>query len=272
MTPTNGTYHAHQDDSHRTHPMVEARGLRKWYRTGAVPVEALRGVDVAVQAGEIVAIMGPSGCGKTTLLQCLSGLDDFDDGEVWIDGTALRGMTDRVKAALRARRTGFVFQAYNLLPVLNAVENVELPLLLAGLRGKEARARAARALESVGLEHRARHRPNELSGGQQQRVAIARALVNEPAVVWADEPTGNLDSESAVEILDLIERLNRTNRQTFVLVTHDGRVAERAQRILRMRDGRIESEERPVGSRAGSSIGAEHDPPPAGSTRAPWIH
>jgi putative ABC transport system ATP-binding protein len=272
MTPTNGTYHPHQEHAHRPHPMVEARGLRKWYRTGAAPVEALRGVDVAVQAGEIVAIMGPSGCGKTTLLQCLSGLDDFDDGEVWIDGTALRGMTDRVKADLRARRTGFVFQAYNLLPVLNAVENVELPLLLAGLHGKEARARAARALESVGLEHRARHRPNELSGGQQQRVAIARALVNEPAVVWADEPTGNLDSESAVEILDLIERLNRTNRQSFVLVTHDGRVAERAQRILRMRDGRIESEERPVGSRAGSSIGAEHDPPPAGSTRAPWIH
>ena len=212
---------------------------------GAAPVEALRGVDVAVQAGEIVAIMGPSGCGKTTLLQCLSGLDDFDEGEVWIDGTAIREMRDAQKADLRARRTGFVFQAYNLLPVLDAVENVELPLLLAGVRGRDARARALRALEAVGVEHRARHRPNELSGGQQQRVAIARALVNDPAVVWADEPTGNLDSESAAEILDLIGRLNRENGQTFVLVTHDLRVAERAGRILRMRDGRIEAEERP---------------------------
>ena len=225
--------------------IVEARGLRKWYRTGAVPVEALRGVDVAVQAGEIVAIVGPSGCGKTTLLQCLSGLDDFDEGEVWIDGAAIRQMRDAQKADLRARRTGFVFQAYNLLPVLNAVENVELPLLLAGARGKEARTRALRALEAVGVEHRARHRPNELSGGQQQRVAIARALVNDPAVVWADEPTGNLDSESAIEILNLIARLNRENGQTFVLVTHDRRVAERAGRILRMGDGQIVSEERP---------------------------
>jgi putative ABC transport system ATP-binding protein len=225
--------------------IVEARGLRKWYRTGEVPVEALRGVDVAVAAGEIVAIMGPSGCGKTTLLQCLSGLDDFDEGEVWIDGTPLRGMRDGEKSDLRARRTGFVFQAYNLLPVLDAVENVELPLLLAGLRGRDARARALGALEAVGLANRARHRPNELSGGQQQRVAIARALVNEPAVVWADEPTGNLDSESATEILDLLEQLNRLNGQTFVLVTHDPRVAERAGRILHMRDGLIELEERP---------------------------
>jgi putative ABC transport system ATP-binding protein len=230
--------------------IVEARGLRKWYRTGAAPVEALRGVDVAIQAGEIVAIMGPSGCGKTTLLQCLSGLDDFDEGEVWIDGTAIREMRDAQKADLRARRTGFVFQAYNLLPVLDAVENVELPLLLAGRRGRDARTRALSALKAVGLEHRARHRPNELSGGQQQRVAIARALVNDPAVVWADEPTGNLDSESAVEILDLVERLNRENGQTFVLVTHDPLVAERARRTLRMRDGRIETEERRTNSRA----------------------
>jgi putative ABC transport system ATP-binding protein len=264
MTPGNGAY--------PTHPIVEARGLRKRYRTGAVDVEALRGVDVAVQPGEIVAIMGPSGCGKTTLLQCLSGLDDFDDGDVWIDGTSLRGMSDSVKADLRARRTGFVFQAYNLLPVLNAVENVELPLLLAGLRGKDARARAQRALAEVGLEQRARHRPNELSGGQQQRVAIARALVNEPAVVWADEPTGNLDSESAVEILELIERLNRTNGQTFVLVTHDARVAGRAQRILRMRDGRVESEERPARQPGTNGARPDRDTPSSGSPRAPWIH
>jgi putative ABC transport system ATP-binding protein len=268
MTSTNGT-HALEP----TRPIVEARGLRKWYRTGAVPVEALRGVDVAVQAGEIVAIMGPSGCGKTTLLQCISGLDDFDEGEVWIDGTPLRGMRDSVKADLRARRTGFVFQAYNLLPVLNAVENVELPLLLAGQRGRDARARALRALEEVGLENRARHRPNELSGGQQQRVAIARALVNDPAVVWADEPTGNLDSDSATDILQLIERLNHQNGQTFVLVTHDARVADRAQRILRMRDGRIESDERPARPTGSPSTAVNGlDGPPGFFARAPWIH
>jgi putative ABC transport system ATP-binding protein len=228
-------------------PIVEARGLWKRYRgTGAV-VEALRGVDVEVSAGEIVAIMGPSGCGKTTLLHCLSGLDSFDEGEVSIAGTPLSAMSDDQKAALRARETGFVFQAYNLLPVLNAVENVELPLLLAKATGRDARARAMRALEAVGLENRAQHRPSELSGGQQQRVAIARALVNSPAVVWADEPTGNLDSESARDILDLMDQLNRTNGQTFVLVTHDPRVAERAHRVLRMHDGRIVQEERRLG-------------------------
>jgi putative ABC transport system ATP-binding protein len=249
--------------------IVAASGLRKWYRTGAAPVEALRGVDVAVQAGEVVAIMGPSGCGKTTLLQCLSGLDEFDEGEVWIDGTPIREMDDGQKADLRARRTGFVFQAYNLLAVLNAVENVELPLLLAGVRGRDARTWALRALEAVGVEHRAQHRPNELSGGQQQRVAIARALVNDPAVVWADEPTGNLDSESAAEILDLIERLNRDNGQTFVLVTHDPRVAERAGRILRMRDGRIESEERPSRPAVAAAASQEYAPHEARPPEAP---
>jgi len=224
-------------------PIVEAQGLWKRYHGVGVAVEALRGIDVSISPGEIVAIMGPSGCGKTTLLHCLSGLDDFDEGEVWVNGTPLRRMTDDQKAELRARQIGFVFQAYNLLPVLDAAENVELPLLLAGERGREARGRAMRALEAVGLEHRARHRPNELSGGQQQRVAIARALVNDPAVVWADEPTGNLDSESARDILDLLERLNRQHGKTFVLVTHDPRVAERAHRILRMSDGRIAAEE-----------------------------
>jgi putative ABC transport system ATP-binding protein len=225
-------------------PIVEARGLWKRYRGVGVTVEALRGVDVQVMPGEIVAIMGPSGCGKTTLLHCLSSLDSFDEGDVWIDGTPLRSMSDDRKAALRARQIGFVFQAYNLLPVLDAVENVELPLLLAGANGREARTRAMRALEAVGLEHRARHRPSELSGGQQQRVAIARALVNRPAVVWADEPTGNLDSESARDILDLMDQLNQANGQTFVLVTHDPRVAERAHRLLHMQDGRVVGEER----------------------------
>ena len=227
-------------------PIVEASGLRKRYRLGVVTVEALRGVDVAVRPGEIVAIMGPSGCGKTTLLHCLAGLDDFDEGDVVLAGSSLRGMSDDRKAAFRARHTGFVFQAYNLLPVLSAVENVELPLLLAGERGREARRRAYDALEAVSVGDRADHRPSELSGGQQQRVAIARALVNHPAVVWADEPTGNLDSEAAADILDLICTLNATEGQTFVVVTHASQVAERAHRILRMRDGRVEREERPA--------------------------
>jgi putative ABC transport system ATP-binding protein len=225
-------------------PIVAATGLRKSYRLGKVVVEALRGVDVAVRRGEIVAIMGPSGCGKTTLLHCLSGLDDFEAGEVILAGTPLRAMSDDRKAEFRARKTGFVFQSYNLLPVLSAVENVELPLLLGGVRGRDARRRATEMLELVGLGDRARHRPSELSGGQQQRVAIARALVNRPAVVWADEPTGNLDSEAAEDVLDLIADLNRANEQTFVVVTHAPQVAERAHRILRMRDGVIVRDER----------------------------
>ncbi|MDP8923699.1 MAG: ABC transporter ATP-binding protein [Chloroflexota bacterium] len=226
-------------------PIIRATGLQKRYHIGSVIVEALRGVDVTVERGEIVAIMGPSGCGKTTLLHCLSGLDDFDAGEVLLAGTLLKRMSDDQKAEFRARTTGFVFQAYNLLPVLTAVENVELPLLLAGVRGREARERARAVLDAVGLSAQTGHRPSELSGGQQQRVAIARALVNDPAVVWADEPTGNLDSESAEDILDLLVALNATKQQTFVLVTHAPQVAERAHRILRMRDGRIVREERP---------------------------
>ena len=223
-------------------PIVEARGLWKRYHLGRVVVEALRGVAVTVRRGEIVAIMGPSGCGKTTLLQCLSGLDDVDDGEILLAGASLRGMSDDRKAEFRARKTGFVFQSYNLLPVLSAAENVELPLLLAGIRGREARRRALAGLDAVGVRDRAGHRPSELSGGQQQRVAIARALVNGPAVVWADEPTGNLDSESAEDILDLICGLNAARGQTFVVVTHAPQVAERAHRILWMRDGSIVSE------------------------------
>jgi ABC-type lipoprotein export system ATPase subunit len=219
--------------------VIEARQLHKTYVMGRLRVPALRGVDLRIERGEIVAIVGPSGCGKTTLLHCLSGLEDFESGEVLLEGHSLAELTDGQKADQRARRMGFVFQSYNLLPVLNALENVELPLLLAGRSGREARRRAVRALEVVGLENRLRHRPSELSGGQQQRVAIARALAPEPAVIFADEPTGNLDSDSAEEVMQLIDRLNRDNGHTFVLVTHAREVASHAGRIVRMRDGEI---------------------------------
>jgi putative ABC transport system ATP-binding protein len=220
--------------------IIEAAGLRKIYINGQVKVEALRGVNFAVTHGEMVAIMGPSGCGKTTLLNCLSGLDDFDAGDVRIAGTSLRDMSDNRKTEYRAKSMGFVFQVYNLLPVLSAVENVELPLLVSGVRSGEARKRSLAALDLVSLAQWARHRPAELSGGQRQRVTIARALVNNPAIVWADEPTGALDSEAADEIMDLMCRLNKEQGQTVVLVTHAPEVGERANRIVRMRDGQIE--------------------------------
>jgi putative ABC transport system ATP-binding protein len=219
--------------------IIEAIGLRKTYTTGALTVEALRGVDIAVERGEMVAIMGPSGCGKTTLLNCLSGLDEFEGGEVRIAGMPLRDLSDNRRTAYRATHMGFVFQTYNLLPVLSAVENVELPLLVGGVRPREAHARAQEALETVGLGRWARHRPAELSGGQRQRVTIARALVNSPAIVWADEPTGALDSEAAGDILDLLCRLNAEMGQTLVMVTHAPEVGARAHRIVRMRDGAI---------------------------------
>ena len=222
-----------------TTAVVEAREVSKTYVTGRLRVPALRGVSLRIERGEIVAIVGPSGCGKTTLLHCLSGLEDFDSGEVLLEGQPLARLSDGQKADHRARRVGFVFQSYNLLPVLNALENVELPLLLAGRSSSEARKRALRSLEVVGLENRLRHRPSELSGGQQQRVAIARALAPEPAVIFADEPTGNLDSDSAAELMQLIDRLNRENAQTFVLVTHAREVADHAGRVIRMRDGEI---------------------------------
>jgi putative ABC transport system ATP-binding protein len=223
--------------------MVEARGVEKEYVTGGARIRALRGVDLSIPRGEMVAVMGPSGCGKTTLLNCLSGLDEFDGGEVLIGGESISGMSDRKRTRFRAERMGFIFQTYNLIPVLSAVENVELPLLVAGARPKEARAQALAALETVGIPEQANKRPNEMSGGQQQRVTVARSLVNEPAIVWADEPTGALDSETSGEIVDLLVKLNREQEQTFVLVTHDASVAGRAHRTIRMRDGLIEGEE-----------------------------
>ncbi len=222
--------------------IVDATGLQKTYDTGLVSVAALRGVDLHVKHGEMVAIMGPSGCGKTTLLNCLSGLDEIDSGQVLIDGTVLHDLPDDARSDYRARSMGFVFQLYNLLPVLSAVENVEMPLLVSGVNAGQARRRSMELLDMVGLSERANHLPAELSGGQRQRVTIARALVNEPSIVWADEPTGDLDSETANDIMDLMCGLNQDNGQTFVLVTHGDEIGARAHRIVRMRDGRIEDD------------------------------
>jgi ABC-type lipoprotein export system ATPase subunit len=220
-------------------PIVSAREVHKRFHLGKVEVHALRGIDIDVMPGEMVAVMGPSGCGKTTMLNCLSGLDEFDSGEVYVEGTSLREMSDRQRTNYRAHRMGFVFQTFNLLPVINAVENVELPLLVGGLRTADARNRAIAALEQVGLGDRLYHRPGELSGGQRQRVTVARALANEPALVWADEPTGNLDSAAAGDVLALMRSLNQENGQTFVIVTHDPEVGALCDRIVRMQDGEI---------------------------------
>jgi ABC-type lipoprotein export system ATPase subunit len=225
-------------------PIVEARSLRKTYETRAVRVDALRGVDLALEQGEMVAIMGPSGCGKTTLLNCLSGLDSIDDGEVLIAGTSLADMSDRERTDYRARHMGFIFQFYNLMPVLTAVENVELPLLVARVAPGEARRRSLEALDLVGLAERAGHVPDELSGGERQRVTIARSLVNDPAIVWADEPTGDLDSENAAEIVELMRRLNLERGLSFLIVTHDISVGRKTDRIVRMLDGEVVEEQR----------------------------
>jgi putative ABC transport system ATP-binding protein len=223
--------------------MIEAAGVQKVYEAGGLRVRALRGVDLGIARGEMVAIMGPSGCGKTTLLNVLSGLDDLSDGEVLVDGDSIGGMSDRRRTRFRAEKMGFIFQSYNLIPVLSAVENVELPLLVAGKKQKKARRWALDALEMVGLPEQANKRPSEMSGGQQQRVTVARSLVNNPSIVWADEPTGALDSETSKGIMDLLVRLNGEQRQTFVLVTHDAAVAARAHRTILMRDGNITSDE-----------------------------
>lgn len=227
----------------RQAPIIQARGVKKIYRSGQLRVEALRSIDMEVAKGEMVAIMGPSGCGKTTLLNCLAGLDTIDEGDIFIQGDNLRDLTDNQRTMYRAQHMGFIFQDFNLLPMLSAVENVELPMLVSRVPGRKARKRALALLDRVGLSDRARHRPAELSGGQRQRVAIARALTNEPAIVWADEPTGNLDSEAADDIMELLCRFNREFGQTLVLVTHALEVGQRADRIIRMRDGNIVSSE-----------------------------
>jgi putative ABC transport system ATP-binding protein len=222
-----------------TKAIIRAVGVNKAYDTGTTKVQALIDVDFAVNRGEMIAVMGPSGCGKTTLLNCLSGLDAVDTGQIWLEGKDLAKLSDRERTEYRARRMGFIFQVYNLLPVLSAVENVELPLLVAGTKPKVARVKANEALATVGLAEWASHRPAELSGGQRQRVTIARALVNDPAIVWADEPTGALDSKAADEIVALMRGMNQTRGLTLVLVTHDAEVGRRCDRIVRMHDGRI---------------------------------
>jgi putative ABC transport system ATP-binding protein len=213
------------------------------YRTHGIEVPALVDVSLEIRQGEMVAIMGPSGCGKTTLLNCLAGLDTIDSGQIAISGHDLATMRDSQRTDFRAKTMGFIFQSFNLLPVLTAVENVELPLLVLRERPHIARRKAREMLAAVGLSNRERHRPAELSGGQQQRVTIARALVNDPAIVWADEPTGNLDSEAAHEIMSLMAELNQARGHTFVIVTHAAEIGARTHRILTMRDGRIEQRE-----------------------------
>jgi len=219
--------------------VIRADGLTKIYRMGEVEVQALRGISLDVKRGEAVAIMGPSGSGKSTLMSILGCLDRPSEGEYILDGEQVAGLTDDQLASIRNRKIGFVFQSFNLLQRVSALNNVELPLGYAN-RPDEGKGRAAAALQAVGLESRMKHRPAELSGGEQQRVAVARALVNEPAILMADEPTGNLDSKVGQEIMDLLFKLNRERNTTLLIITHDQRIASQAQRTIRIRDGLIE--------------------------------
>jgi putative ABC transport system ATP-binding protein len=219
-------------------PILVAEGVRKVYRSGSDSVVALHGLDLVVPEGQFVAVMGPSGSGKTTLLNCVSGLDDIDDGRVLVGGLSIHELSDNERTKHRAKEMGFIFQAFNLIPVFTAAENVELPLLLAGVREHDARARARETLIRVGLGHRLDRRPMELSGGEQQRVAVARALAGEPRIVWADEPTGNLDSEMAAAVIELLGELH-ADGLSIILVTHDPTVAAHSDRLITVRDGRI---------------------------------
>jgi putative ABC transport system ATP-binding protein len=237
-------------------PILSASGVRKVYRTGGGEVVALDDLDIEVADGEFVSVMGPSGSGKTTLLNCLSGLDDIDGGAVRFDGQVLHEMSDLQRTRQRAATMGFIFQAFNLIPVFNAAENVELPLLLAGRAPKEARRRAVETLDRVGLGHRTDHRPMELSGGEQQRVAIARALAGSPRLVWADEPTGALDTETAGQVMALLRELHGDGL-TLVLVTHDPEIGASAPRLVRMVDGRI-IEDRRLDDGDGARLAEEH--------------
>jgi len=222
--------------------VIETHNLKKIYKMGEVEVRALDGIDIQIERGSIISIMGPSGSGKSTLMNLLGCLDRPTEGEYILDGVNVAKMKDDQLADVRNRKVGFVFQSFNLLPRQTSIANVELPLRYAG-ETKDRRAKAAYALQAVGLSDRMTHKPTELSGGQQQRVAIARALVNNPAIIMADEPTGNLDSKSGKEIMDLILNLNKTQKTTIIIVTHDPSIAEQTQRIIRLRDGKVLVEE-----------------------------
>ena len=219
--------------------IISAKDVHKIYGTGSLLVNALNGIDMEVGRGEMIAIMGPSGCGKTTLLNCLSGLDSINSGNIFVEQQPIHDLSDDKMSEFRSKSMGFIFQTYNLLPVLTARENVEMPLLISGMASKDAANQANEQLEAVGLLDWSTHKPGELSGGQRQRVAIARALVNKPAIVWADEPTGNLDSNNENEIMELLSFTNNQYNQTIVLVTHSDKVASKADRIVRMEDGII---------------------------------
>lgn len=224
--------------------MISAKEVRKSFGAGEAAVRALRGVTVGIERGEIVAVTGPSGCGKTTLLHVLSGIEPADEGEVWIGGEPLHRRSDKEVSKLRLAKMGFVFQQYHLIEVLDVLENVSLPLIARGVPDKEARRRAASALELVGLSDKLSARPSELSGGQCQRTAIARAVAGEPEIVWADEPTGALDTDNARQVVGLLRKLNEALGTTIVIVTHDASVAAVAHRIIRMENGRILPERR----------------------------
>ncbi len=221
---------------------LECQGLWKLYEMGEEKIQAVRGINLSIQQGDMIAIMGPSGCGKTTLLNVLSGIDEPSAGQVMISGNPLFGISDDDRTNIRAREMGFIFQKFHLLDVMTAVENVEVPLLLMGNSPTDARDKAEQALEKVGLGDRSKHRPSELSGGQQQRVSIARAIVHSPSVILCDEPTGNLDSETSNQVMDLLEEINQSGT-TVVIVTHDEEIAKRCSRTIRLRDGIIVSEE-----------------------------
>jgi len=222
---------------------VKLKDVRRTYRTGPIEVPALRGVTLSIGAGEFAATAGPSGSGKTTLLNIIGGLDRADTGEIWVAGQNLQVLSAGELAHLRLQRIGFVFQTYNLLPVLTALENAEFTLLLQGMPARQRREKVEKLFSEIGLAGLEDRRPAELSGGQQQRVAVARAMVTEPALILADEPTANLDSASAIALLDVMEQLNQTTGTTFLFSTHDPQVMERAHRLIRLRDGQITGDE-----------------------------
>ena len=223
--------------------MIKISNLTKVYQTGAISVTALRGIDLEVAKGSMIAIMGPSGSGKSTMMNILGCLDRATSGSYIIDGVDVSTLQEKELAKIRNQKIGFVFQTFNLLPRLTALKNVELPMIYAGVSARERRERALKALGKVGLADRVHHRPNELSGGQRQRVAIARALVNNPAIILADEPTGNLDSRSGEEIMDIFQQLNRTEGVTIIIVTHEREIADHTRRIVHFRDGLIIKDE-----------------------------